>query len=92
MAMDASTLLGKYKDASLAHRVFTNHTEHDLGKLAEIAKAFLWQRAKNIIQSAGNHAVLFSYSSDGTPQLIRETVVHELPGERILRKKVKRGA
>ena len=90
--MDPITLLMKYEKASKPHTVFLQDTQDEPAKLAEVAKAFLRQRAMAIIKSAGNHAVLVAYSSDGTPQLVRKSMRHELPGDRKLKRKFKRGA
>ena len=89
--MEPLTLLQKYKCASKAHAVYGEDNKDEPAKLVELAKAFPWGRAQQVSEAAGNHVLLFSYSSDDTPQLIRQGVRHELPGGRKLRRKARRG-
>ena len=47
----------------------TREDDRNMERLAEVAKTVLWQKAEELVRSAGAGPVLFSYQSDGTPAL-----------------------
>ena len=46
----------------------------EAAKLVAVVKSFLWARAKTLVRTANGQPVLFSYGSDGTPLLTKESV------------------
>ena len=67
-----------YLDYARPHKVLSKEEAAVAAKLCEVGKAFLWQRAKDMVKESGDRAILFSYGSDGTPVLTQLTIVRQL--------------
>ena len=59
---------------SSASRNLARDEGREAGRLMEIVKQFLWQRARALVREANGRPVLYSYGSDGTPLLTKESV------------------
>ncbi len=86
--MDIDTIAGLYKEHSKAHKVLDWTEAKTAAKLCEIAKAFLWSKARALVEGAGNRPVLLTYVSDSTP--IRTTCAHTAGLQKMRKKKKKR--
>jgi hypothetical protein len=64
---DDTSIRAVFLDFAKPAKVLSSSDRHVSAKLCEVGKAFLLQQVKHIVCSAGQHAVLLSYSSDGTP-------------------------
>ena len=58
----------------------TREDDRNMERLAEVAKTVLWQKAEELVRSAGAGPVLFSYQSDGTPALTQRRWVSTIAG------------
>lgn len=86
-AMDGQGILAKYRDFCVPHKVLTRVEAEEASKLVEVAKAFLWGKAKALVSEANGAPVLYCYGADATPVLTKCTLTAKLPsGKRIVRK------
>ena len=80
-------LVALYRDFGVASKVLTREEASVCAKLCEVGKAYLWAKARSLVAKAAGKAVLYSYSSDGTPLLAQSTTVASLDdGRRRVRK------
>ena len=77
--MDGKTLEDLYRKFSKAHVVCDKSEEAMCHKLALVAWDSEVLYAKQLVSSAGENPVLFSYGSDGTPMLTRATFTSKAP-------------
>lgn len=73
-AMDGDQISSKFLSFAKAARVLDKEESNIVSKLCEIGKSFLWSKARALVAGSGGRAILYSYGSDGTPLLTRETI------------------
>ena len=70
--MEPEDLGHMYREFTKPHKAFERHEEALCHKLAAVAFCHLTDKAKDLVQSAGDNPVLYSYGSDGTPMFLSE--------------------
>ena len=65
--VEPSELLHKLYSHSQAHRVFDDRgVQNESHRLCEAASFFFDKRARQVVQAAGQNAILYWYCNDGT--------------------------
>eukprot|EP00974_Lingulodinium_polyedra_P058338 5619914-Lingulodinium_polyedra.AAC.1 len=72
--MDVEGIQCLYRLHASASRNLARDEGREAGRLCELLKHFLWNKAKVLVQEAKGRPVLYSYGSDGTPLLTQETI------------------
>lgn len=70
-------------------RNLSSSDRHVAARLCEAGKAFLQERARRVVAEACGHAVLLSYSSDGTPLSTKERFTAKVGGRTLCGKVVR---
>lgn len=78
---DGPSLAGLFRRFAQAHLVLSREESRTCGKLCEVAKSYLTSRAKALVASCADRAILFAYSSDSTPMLLKQTFVGRVDEE-----------
>ena len=84
--MDASSIRSLYLQHCKPTHMLLEHGERDVSRLCEVLKAFLQDKARGVVQSAGGRAILVCYGSDATPLLTFHTEVSEHAGHKVQRR------
>jgi len=83
---ETGQFVDRFVDFCHPHRVITRSESEELLQLCEVIKDHLWRKAKAMVKEAGDHAILYSYGSDGTPMLTRQTTTTRLASGRVVKR------
>ena len=84
--MEPQPLCDLYREFTKPFKSFERAEEAMCHKLAAVSFHHLTEKAKDLVHRAGQNPILYSYGSDGTPMLNRQTFSHPGPdGGKVLR-------
>lgn len=74
---------------SSASRNLSRDDGREAAKLCEMMKDLLWSKAKSLVAASAGRPVLYSYGSDGTPMLTRESMALKPADGQVLYRRMK---
>jgi len=89
--MDGRSLSDLYLKFANVAWVIPKDDMPTLAKLCEVGKEYLRVRVRDVVRRAETRAILFSYASDGTPLLTKESIVAKTSDHRTVVRKAGKG-